>query len=99
MSGTIYLGRDGSQLGPYAWAQIAAMASAGQVRPGDLAWHEGMPNWQSAEAVLNRLGLSINPPVPPRTAAAPLRTQPSPAAGGIGRRWPRLLPGRSVNRP
>src|ERR1700757_3205335 len=40
MSESIYLGRDGWQLGPYGWAQIAAMVSAGQVRPGDLAWHD-----------------------------------------------------------
>jgi hypothetical protein len=64
MSESIYLGRDGRQLGPYGWAQIAAMASAGQVRPGDLAWHDGMGDWQPAEAVLGRLGLSL--------AAAPL---------------------------
>ena len=59
MSESIYLGREGRQLGPYGWAQIAAMASAGQVRPGDVAWHEGMDDWQPAEAVLHRLGLSL----------------------------------------
>jgi hypothetical protein len=59
MSDTIYLGRNGQQLGPYAWAQMAAMASTGQVRPGDLAWHEGMPNWQPADQVLTRLGFSL----------------------------------------
>lgn len=68
MSDSIYLGREGRQLGPYGWAQIAAMASAGQVKPGDIAWHEGMEDWQPAEAVLERLGLSLastTRPVPP----------------------------------
>ena len=68
MSESIYLGRDGRQLGPYGWAQIAAMASSGQVRPGDFAWHDGMGDWQPAEAVLNRLGLSL--------AAAPMPVPP-----------------------
>lgn len=68
MSGSIYLGREGQQMGPYGWAQIAAMAAAGQVRVGDVAWHEGMDDWQPAQAVLERLGLSpaaAPQPVPP----------------------------------
>lgn len=68
MSGSIYLGRDGQQLGPFDWAQIAAMASSGQVRKGDIAWHEGMAGWQPAEMVLGRLGLSL--------AAAPQAVPP-----------------------
>jgi hypothetical protein len=91
MAETIYLGRDGRQMGPYAWAQIAAMASAGQVRPGDLAWHDGMPDWQPATAVLSRLGLSLGnaPPPAPRLphAAAP--------AGGV---LSRLLQGWAPKR-
>ena len=72
MADNLYLGRDGRQMGPYAWAQIAAMASAGQVLPGDLAWHDGMVDWQPADKVLSRLGLSLAgsiavapPPAPP----------------------------------
>jgi len=68
MSGLIYLGREGRQLGPFDWAQLAAMASSGQVRSGDIAWHEGMDGWQPAEAVLGRLGVSLAAapqPVPP----------------------------------
>jgi hypothetical protein len=68
MSGSIYLGRGGRQLGPFDWAQIAAMVSSGQVLRGDIAWHEGMDDWQPAERVLERLGLSLvatPQPVPP----------------------------------
>lgn len=78
MSDTIYLGRDGQQMGPYAWAQIAAMASSGQVRPGVLAWHEGMAGWLPAETVLTRLGLSVvrpsftRAPLPPVAPGGPL---------------------------
>ena len=99
MSDTIYLGRDGQQMGPYDWAQIAAMASAGQVRPGDLAWHEGMAGWLPAEQVLTRLGLSVSaPPVTP-PAAAPLparrkaaKAAPAKSVGGFGSKLARLLP-------
>ena len=103
MSDTIYLGRDGQQMGPYALAQIAAMASAGQVRPGDLAWHEGMAGWLPAAQVLTRLGLSVGTPPATPPAAAPLparRKAAKPAAvksaGGFGSRLARLLPGKAA---
>ena len=106
MSDTIYLGRDGQQMGPYAWAQIAAMASLGQVRAGDLAWHDGMANWQPAEQVLTRLGLSLTAaaaplltvaPTPARRAAAKPALQKS--TGGFGSKLARLLPGRAAAKP
>lgn len=68
MSGSIWLGRDGLSLGPFGWAQLVAMASSGQLHSGDVAWHEGMADWQPVEAVLERLGLSLAVaprPVPP----------------------------------
>ena len=106
MSDTIYLGRDGQQMGPYAWAQIAAMASSGQVRPGDLAWHDGMAGWLPAEQVLTRLGLSVGtvpsaplavaPPPARRMTATPV-AQKSP--GGFGSKLARLLPGKAAAKP
>ncbi len=103
MSDTIYLGRDGQQMGPYAWAQIAAMASSGQVRAGDLAWHDGMPNWQPAEQVLTRLGLSLAAATTPPLSIAPAparRAAAKPVAEkavvGFGSRLARLLPGKAA---
>ncbi|WP_036517384.1 DUF4339 domain-containing protein [Nevskia soli] len=108
MSDMIYLGRDGRQMGPFAWAQIAAMASAGQVRPDDLAWHDGMAGWLPAHQVLTRLGLSVSTePMPPlfvaqapvrRAAAKPAKPAVPKAAGGFGGKLARLLPGRSASR-
>ena len=100
MSDMIYLGRDGQQMGPYAWAQIAAMASSGQVRPDDLAWHEGMAGWLPAAQVLTRLGLSVAAPSPAPLAAAPSRRVAAPAVaaanGGFGSRLTRFISGRSA---
>jgi len=104
MSDTIYLGRDGQQMGPFAWAEIAAMASSGQVRPGDLAWHDGMAGWLPAEQVLTRLGLSVGeapplavaPPPARRMAAKPVAQK---SAGGFGSKLARLLPGKAAAKP
>jgi hypothetical protein len=71
MADNLYLGRDGRQMGPFAWAQIASMASSGQVLPGDLAWHDGMAEWQPAESVLSRLGLNLPSVSSPRPPAVP----------------------------
>ncbi len=57
MLDAIYIGRDGQQLGPYSKVQLAAMAAAGQILPGDMAWHQGMQGWEAAAAVLARLGI------------------------------------------
>lgn len=109
MSDMIYLGRDGRQMGPFAWAQIAAMASAGQVRPDDLAWHDGMAGWLPAHQVLTRLGLSVSTePMPPlfaaqapvrRAAAKPAKQAVPKAAGGFRGKLARLLPGRAAFKP
>jgi hypothetical protein len=83
MADNLYLGRDGRQMGPYAWAQIASMASAGQVLPGDLAWHDGMPDWQPAEAVLGRLGLNLPSALPARPPSPAAVAAPTGLLGGL----------------
>lgn len=42
----IYLARNNEQAGPYTLEQVNHMLAAGQVVLTDLAWHEGMDNWQ-----------------------------------------------------
>ena len=101
MADATYIGRSGQQLGPYSAAQLAAMAAAGQILQGDLAWHQGMQGWEPANAVLSRLGLGGTASAPPLPAAAliiPSRTAPGAAAvadgaadrnlaAGLGKRW------------
>lgn len=42
----IYLARNNQQAGPYTLEQLNSMMTSGQVLLTDLAWHEGMENWQ-----------------------------------------------------
>jgi hypothetical protein len=37
--------------GPYTWAQLVAYAAEGRLAPGDLVWHESLPDWVLAESV------------------------------------------------
>lgn len=64
MVDAIYIGRNGQQLGPYSKVQLAAMASAGEVLPGDVAWHQGMQGWEPAHTVLAQLGIAVEAPPP-----------------------------------
>ncbi len=42
----IYLARDNVQAGPYTLEQVNNMLASGEVILTDLAWHEGMSQWQ-----------------------------------------------------
>jgi len=70
MPDAIYIGRNGQQLGPYSKAQLAAMVAAGEILPGDVAWHEGMQAWQPASEVLALLGIGGTTQPPPLQAGA-----------------------------
>jgi hypothetical protein len=94
MSDIIYLGRNGQRMGPYNWAQIASMAGSGQVQADDLAWHDGMINWQPAGQVLLRLGLNlVTQEAPPPQITPPPAVVASPGAG-LGSKFARLLGAR-----
>ena len=42
----IYLARNNEQAGPYTLEQVNSMLASGQVVLSDLAWHEGLDDWQ-----------------------------------------------------
>ncbi|MEC7121040.1 MAG: RDD family protein [Pseudomonadota bacterium] len=42
----IYLARNNEQAGPYTLEQVNSMLASGQVVLSDLAWHDGLDNWQ-----------------------------------------------------
>lgn len=44
---------DGLQKGPVNWAALVAMASLGQLKPTDLIWSEGQPDWRPAGSYPN----------------------------------------------
>lgn len=76
MSDWYYL-RDGGQFGPMPWAELWRQGQSGELRPSDLVWREGMPEWRTAASVP-----SLFPASPPAPAApAPQRTYaPAPQA-------------------
>jgi hypothetical protein len=46
-----FYGRDGQQLGPVTLTALQALVGTGQLRPFDLVWREGMPQWVQASTV------------------------------------------------
>lgn len=50
-TGQFYLHRDGEQYGPYSKQDLENMAQKSELLADDLIWCEGMPDWQSAQAL------------------------------------------------
>jgi hypothetical protein len=75
MTTSIYLGRNGQQLGPFTTTKLSEMLNANAVLPGDLAWVEGMDEWEDAGTVLKRLGIQARPAAAQVTPSSHLRTQ------------------------
>jgi tetratricopeptide (TPR) repeat protein len=48
---TIYLFKDGSQIGPFTIAHVKAWLTAGEVRGNDQAWYEGASGWMPLSSV------------------------------------------------
>lgn len=84
-----YVGKNGSQSGPYPVDELKSMASSGRLAATDLVWTEGMSEWKPAGAALPDVFAQApppspaTPPVPAPPAAAPFpapQAQPYPSA-------------------
>ncbi|MGH7035507.1 MAG: DUF4339 domain-containing protein [Stellaceae bacterium] len=64
-----YLGRNGSQQGPFAFAEIVSFAGDETIDPNDLVWRPGLHNWVSVETISGLL----SPPPLPASSSAPAR--------------------------
>ena len=77
----IHVGRSGQQLGTFSPEQIRAALASGQLRPDDIAWHEGLADWAplgSLVALLAPPPVETEPARAERPAAAPaMGTQPA----------------------
>lgn len=67
---------NGDTQGPVSPAELARLAQAGELRPGDLVWKEGMEEWIAADRIKGLEFPSASPvqptPAPPvQTASAP----------------------------
>jgi hypothetical protein len=59
-----YLARDGRQIGPVSEAELAKLIELGHLRPTDLLWRDGFPDWRPAMVVFpgRSAGEATHPP-------------------------------------
>ena len=84
----IYIHRDGQQFGPYSAGQARDFLAAGDLLPGDLAWHDGAANWAPLCEVLPPDSETAPPQlafVPPRRGDSSFAPQPTQRKAPIAR--------------
>ena len=59
----IWIGRDGERYGPYQRTEIQQWLVSGQLSVNDLAWHEGLTDWQPLVTLFPDLTPSTPPPL------------------------------------
>lgn len=70
----IHIGRSGQQLGTFSPEQIRAALASGQLRPDDIAWHEGLADWAPLGSLVALLAPPPVAPASPVMAAQPARS-------------------------
>ena len=68
----IHIGRNNQQLGTFSTEQVLSGLASGQFLPTDIAWHEGLGDWEP----LNSLAVLSAAPPSPVVAAAPAAAPP-----------------------
>jgi uncharacterized RDD family membrane protein YckC len=58
----VHIDRNGQRFGPYDFETLRQYVSTGHVQPSDMAWTDGLPEWQPVSVLL---GGSAVPPAPP----------------------------------
>lgn len=78
----IHVGRNSQQLGTFTAAQILDGLAAGRFLPTDVAWHEGLADWQplSGLEVLSAATSAPAAPAAPPPVPQPIFKAPQPAA-------------------
>jgi len=65
----IHIIRKGQKQGPFALADVQRMLSAGALGPDDLAWMEGLPDWEKlSDFFPPTVRAPSEPPLPPKAA-------------------------------
>ncbi len=60
-----YIARDGQQHGPLSQAELHKFVEFGHLKPTDLLWRAGFPDWRVASDVIQ------TPPPPPAVPVPP----------------------------
>jgi len=82
----IYLARNQEQAGPYTLEQVNSMLASGQVVLSDLAWHDGLDNWQPlGQLTGGRLHYSPSGSSPFSTAPAQTKTDQTSTAVNLNK--------------
>jgi hypothetical protein len=63
-----YFAEDGQQCGPVPFEELQDRAKSGQIKPSDLVWKAGMPDWAPASSQPGLFGAP-----PPAARVAPIR--------------------------
>lgn len=68
-----YIARDGQQHGPLSDIEMRKFVELGHLRPTDLVWRQGFPDWRPAPAVFPAPVQPRPQPAPARPAVQPVR--------------------------
>lgn len=71
-----YLAREGKQVGPVSDLELRKIVELGHLRPTDLVWRQGLPEWTPAAKVFPQL--AAPPPAPPPPPKPPVQQQTQP---------------------
>lgn len=71
---------NGEKLGPLSEAEVRERLARGVIRPNDLCWAEGWPEWRRVDAVFAAAPTGVPPELPSPAAATPVPTPVAPAA-------------------
>ena len=78
-----YIARDGQQHGPLSQAELDKFVEFGHLKPNDLLWRAGFPDWRVASAVFQ---IPPPPPAVPVPPAPEVRADSGPGGGQAARR-------------
>lgn len=79
---SIYIGKNGQQLGPYQAADLIDVLTTGEIALSDLAWSEGEAEWIALSDYAAKKGIALKPatPVIAPPSPPPMVTAPPPKA-------------------
>lgn len=85
----IWIGRDGERHGPYKEDDVRDWLRSGQVKGSDLAWREGLADWQPLSVLFP--DVTVDASVPPTGVAPALPQATAAAAEDYAGFWKRFL--------
>src|SRR5687768_3887589 len=78
-----YYAVGGNQVGPVGSDELKRLAAAGELKPTDLVWRDGLSDWTAASKIGGLFAAAAAPGTSPpdaAAAAAPVYSAPAPAA-------------------